>query len=941
MRAHCITIRDPFHPARGRETREIHATGPIRALAPKTDRPFIILRNGDAMLRRDWDKPVNDGDVVAVVYLAQGGKGGSNPLQMILMIAVTVFAPYAGQFVAGQMGATLATGSMALSAVNAASIMVGMALVNAIIPPPKPPSTHQAASLAAPSPTYNLQAQGNMARLDGAIPEQFGRECAFPDFAALPYAEFAGNEQYLYQLLCLGRGEFDIEAIRIEDTPISSFSEIDYEVVPPGGTVTKFPSNVFTSGEVSGQELPGKRSGTYSQTGTTLTVTLAGHGLSPGRTVYLDITSGAAADGAYTVQTIPTVDTLTVTAASATTSGNVDVTVYLGPYVASAPDTAANTLGIDFVAPRGLYHAKADGTLEVVSATVEIQARQIDNDGAPTGSWVSLGTETLSDRTTTPQRISRRYGVSGGRYEVRARRTDTKQTDTTYGHEVIWGGLRAYLPETRVFGDVTLIAMRMRASNNLSMQASRKINVICTRKLPIWNGTAWSAPTATSSIAWALAYACRTRLPDSRIDLDALLTLDATWAARGDEFNGRFDGTISFWEALTKIAQAGRAKPFIQGGIVRFVRDQAQTIPVALYSMRNISRGSFSISYIMPSEDTADSLSVAYRDANYWAPRRVPAALPDSTSAKPAKIETFGVTSRQQAFNEGMYQAASNRYRRRLIKFGTEMEGYIPSFGDLIAIQHDMPAWGQHAEAVAWDAETQTLTLSEPMTWGTGTHYIGLRRKDGSMAGPYIVTAGASSNEVVLDSTPSPEPYTGSQYERTHVTFGWGETWRQLAKVIGVKPRGLYSVEIEAINEDPSVHTAELGLTAPPVQTSQLTSLYTAPVVDGLTMRSSPADNQKALLTWTPAPGAGSYQVEMAAGSNPYAAGVSWTRVAETSANNFAVTAIYGAETMIRVRAIGMTVGPWVNMFFGGVADYLWQPAGDPMWTPSGDLMWG
>ena len=62
---------------------------------------------------------------------------------------------------------------------------------------------------------------------------------------------------------------------------------------------------------------------TYSQSGTTITVTAANHGLIAGDTVYLDFTSGTAVDASFTVATAAS-GSFTVTAAgSLTTSGNV------------------------------------------------------------------------------------------------------------------------------------------------------------------------------------------------------------------------------------------------------------------------------------------------------------------------------------------------------------------------------------------------------------------------------------------------------------------------------------------------------------------------------------------------------------------------------------------------------------------------------------------
>jgi hypothetical protein len=62
--------------------------------------------------------------------------------------------------------------------------------------------------------------------------------------------------------------------------------------------------------------------GTYSQTGTTVTVTITNHGYITGNSAYLDFTSGTAVDGVYTV-TVVNANTFEVTQASRTTSGNV------------------------------------------------------------------------------------------------------------------------------------------------------------------------------------------------------------------------------------------------------------------------------------------------------------------------------------------------------------------------------------------------------------------------------------------------------------------------------------------------------------------------------------------------------------------------------------------------------------------------------------------
>ena len=65
------------------------------------------------------------------------------------------------------------------------------------------------------------------------------------------------------------------------------------------------------------------QTGTYSQSGTTITISATGHGLPVGTIVVLDFTSGNASDDIYTIQTEST-NQFTVTATvSQSTSGNV------------------------------------------------------------------------------------------------------------------------------------------------------------------------------------------------------------------------------------------------------------------------------------------------------------------------------------------------------------------------------------------------------------------------------------------------------------------------------------------------------------------------------------------------------------------------------------------------------------------------------------------
>ncbi|MES2664995.1 MAG: host specificity factor TipJ family phage tail protein [Pseudomonadota bacterium] len=1031
MKAQVVILRNPLDPVMGRELRLLRRPQRIRALAP-TGAPwgYYALLNGKPILRRAWRRRMRDGEtLVFVPVLANNGGGGSNPLRLILSLALMAFAPWAAGQLLGSAAGNVLFGSFTLGQATALGItLVGQALIGALLPMPQPFNAPQA------SPTYTLQAQGNAARLEQPVPVQYGRIKCYPDFAEQPYTEFASNEQYLNHLLCLGVGEFDVEQILIEDTPITNFGEVETEIIPPGAAVTLFPTSVVTAPEVSGIELVGTRSGTWTRSGSTVTMTETAHGRLIGSVVYAELPWAPPAPGSYTITNLgggnysvttvsgvgagtftgswrdpsedhggrtrsfsgtwsrsgttvsmvvtggdfappgnqqvslsfintvgpsgvyaitatPTADTFTFTeSAGSGSSGTAKIATVAGGltgYVASAAGAVATYLAVDIGLPAGLFASNSDGLTDL-TVEVAVQGRLIDDVGLPLGDWISLGSHQITARTVDAIRQTYRYPLATpGRYQVRVWRGNPVAGGTSSSDTVYFGGLRAYLRQPTDYGNVTLLAVRMKASNNLQGQASRRVAVIATRKIPVWTGSAWSAPQPSQSIAWAIADAARAAdygadLADAEINLASLLALDAIWTARGDTFNARFDTSASWWDQVSRIAAAGRAKTYLQGGILQISRDGPASVPVAMFSMHNMVQGSFSIDMLAVTADTADAVELAFWDARVWGPNRVTARLPGSTAARPVKSEGFGIDNAAQAMREGMYRAASNRFHRRIVRFETEMDGFIPSFGELITIQHDTVGWGQSAEVLDWDAETLTAWVSEPLIWTDGaTHYAGLRRRNGTPSGPWIVTRGAGDDMLVFATLPDVTPDTGSDRDRSHIAFGPGQAWSALAKVASLRPRTSRRVEIEAVIYDPSVHTAEDGVVAPPVNPSSLPRLPTRPVVADLRARTMPGDSTRGVFSWQPAPGAEIYHFEMAEGADPADPTVVWTRIADTSASGLAATLLFSTRTMVRVRGVGMTAGRWKAATLGTLISAMWNTSSaTAMWTTDPTLMW-
>lgn len=699
--------------------------------------PVLCLVNGTPLLRKDWGNTVDDNSIACLITLPLGGGGGgSNPLKTVLTVALLVATVYTGGAVGAAYGAVW--GGVAAAGVS----MAGGILINTFVPTPKPALNGMTSAGYSPSPTYSLQAQGNEARLGNPIPVIYGRHLIYPDFASQPYYRYIDNEQYVYQFHCIGQGEYDVEQIRIEDTPISSFEEITCAVIRPGERNSLFDEDVVTSAEVAGQEL--------------LKGTLC------------------------------------------------------GSFILNPAETMITKIEIDVAFQRGCYYANDSGGLSSKTISWKIEARAIDDGDVPLGEWYTLGNENITEANHNAMYKTYAYEVPTGRYELRATRIDDKDTSSRSDHEIRWVSAKGFVVSSKDYGDVTMLAIIMRATDNLSQRSSRMVNCIVTRKLKTWSPLSGWSPSAeaTQSIAWALADILKAsygaNLADKSIDLEALHRLDQIWNSRGDTFNAVFDSKLTVYEALSRVAKVGRAISFIQGGIVRFVRDEPKTIPVALFGPRNIMKNSLSIQYIMPSEDTADSVCVEYFSEKTWKTSEVTGTFEGATADKTATVELFGCTNKQQALREATYMALANRYRRRIVTFTTELEGLVPSYGDLIAITHDMAHWGQGGEILAKDG--LKLTLSEPVVFANSEpHYLALRKKNGSLGGIYEVKATEYDTEVILLDTPDIEILTDTNIERTHFAFGTAQKWSTLARVTVIRPRS-HKVEITAVIEDERVH---------------------------------------------------------------------------------------------------------------------------------------
>ena len=114
----------------------------------------------------------------------------------------------------------------------------------------------------------------------------------------------------------IGLSTSGVERVRIEENGGMS------SVIPGGSTL--LPSFACRCWVNFDGTTAANLTGTYSQSGTTVTVTINNHGLLLGHSVSVDATTGTGVDGTYTVTGVTDVNTFTYTAGtSLTTSGNI------------------------------------------------------------------------------------------------------------------------------------------------------------------------------------------------------------------------------------------------------------------------------------------------------------------------------------------------------------------------------------------------------------------------------------------------------------------------------------------------------------------------------------------------------------------------------------------------------------------------------------------
>jgi len=197
----------------------------------------IVYCNDELITEDRWGDIVSQqGDRITIRIIPMGGGGGGkSPLRTVLSLALMAAAPYAGL----QIGAALGIGFQAGSsfAVTAFGQFVGSSIfsiagslaLNAIAPPSKPRSGAISQVQTAEKTTQYIAGSRNQLLPFGTIPKPLGTHRMIPPFGARPYTETIGNDQYVRMLYVWGYGPMSISDLKIGETPITDFTDVEIE----------------------------------------------------------------------------------------------------------------------------------------------------------------------------------------------------------------------------------------------------------------------------------------------------------------------------------------------------------------------------------------------------------------------------------------------------------------------------------------------------------------------------------------------------------------------------------------------------------------------------------------------------------------------------------------------------------------------------------------
>ncbi|SDJ65674.1 hypothetical protein SAMN04487993_11101, partial [Salipiger marinus] len=203
-------------------------------------RVMLVSPTGAAVIDpRFWHVTRPKAGVQVVIRLVPGKGGARQILLAVVSVAALMIAPHLAPMIG-------VTSKLGVAMVGMGLNLLGAALVNAIVPPVTPDQRDSRRN------RYLVSGWSNELRPGEALPLVLGRLRVAPVHLATPYMSIVGEDQFVTALLGWGYGPLKIEDIRIGDTPLAEFDEVETELRegwPGDAPVSLYPEQVVEDGD--------------------------------------------------------------------------------------------------------------------------------------------------------------------------------------------------------------------------------------------------------------------------------------------------------------------------------------------------------------------------------------------------------------------------------------------------------------------------------------------------------------------------------------------------------------------------------------------------------------------------------------------------------------------------------------------------------------------
>jgi predicted phage tail protein len=664
------------------------------ALPGLANRQCVRVTIGDCEILPDvWSRVrPKPGTSVVVRVVPQGGGGLRSILSLVVTIAAIAIAPALGAVLFPTLTAATATALTAF-----ALTAVGGLAINALVPI-KAPGSGSSADLGPGGQSYSISGFQNALSTGSSVPNVLGEHRFAPPYAALPYTEIVGNDQYLVALFNLGYGPLSINDVRLGDNILANFSDVEFEV----------------------------REGYQTDPPVTL----------------------------YPIQVIE--DAIEASSAGdAGSAGTVD-----DPVVRTTPRDITEA-SIDITFPQGLVQYTGGGVPFGITVDIRVRQRLIGAHIWDDVTILSItAAERKPVRKTYRWALPQRGQYEIEVKRLTAPFNSSLQVGTSVW-SALRGYRPEYpiafdRPIALIAARIKATGQLNGVINNLNAIVKR-ICLDWDRVSRTWVLRATRNP---ASLYRYTLQSNANRFPksDAQVNLTALAEWHEYCDDNGLEYNRIHDDAASLWDVLTDIAAAGRATPRDDGIQWTVVVDRPKTLVVAHISPRN----SWGFAGERVYFKAPDGFRVTFLDEtqNYRPQERVipwPGFVGDPDVTE--EIQLPGITHPRQIFRETRRRMYELLHRPDRYTVSQDFEHLVIERGDLTKVSHDVLDRTQVAARVKDVPEDNVVVLDTLVTIESGVSYaVRFRQADGETLLKRVVNpAPGDTALLVLEDGEMPE----------------------------------------------------------------------------------------------------------------------------------------------------------------------------------------